>query len=218
MKAVLWGLLFSCCVSMTARADDLALELADLIGGKAQYQLLSHQVLGEMIRKQPAMAYQGSHSELGPAVSDLDSDARRAAQTYHSHFTQREIQDMVLFFRTSQRVKVCALYAIAARRDGADWSAAGPRAAASVDSDVARCRSASPSANTPAYCSSLRSQWRTRSTLTPPEDGEPPALADLNHYAVNAQHFLYLRPLPQGQGILGLSLNAAGAGKKRPSV
>ena len=50
MKAVLWGLLFSCCVSMTARADDLALELADLIGGKAQYQLLSHQVLGEMIR------------------------------------------------------------------------------------------------------------------------------------------------------------------------
>ena len=56
MKAVLWGLLFSCCVSMTARADDLALELADLIGGKAQYQLLSHQVLGDMIRKQPAMA------------------------------------------------------------------------------------------------------------------------------------------------------------------
>ena len=101
MKAVLWGLLFSCFVSMAARADDLALELADLIGGKAQYQLLSHQVLGEMIRKQPAMApYQGVIQSWARQYLTWSRMRAELAQTYHSHFTQREIQDMVVFFRT----------------------------------------------------------------------------------------------------------------------
>lgn len=50
--AVLAGLIMSCQVW----ADDNALQLADLIGGKEQYQRQSHQVLLEMIRKQPAMA------------------------------------------------------------------------------------------------------------------------------------------------------------------
>ena len=101
MKRVLWGLLLVFCISGSVRADDLALELADLIGGKAQYQRLSHQVLGEMIRKQPAMApYQGVIQQWAQQYLTWVRMRAELAQTYHSHFTPREIQDMVLFFRT----------------------------------------------------------------------------------------------------------------------
>ena len=42
--------------SVWAATEDSALTLADLMGGKQQFNLLSHQVLNKMIRQQPELA------------------------------------------------------------------------------------------------------------------------------------------------------------------
>lgn len=103
MRVGIWRWLLLClvCLPLAAQESDPALELADLIGGKAQYQQLSHQVLGDMIRKQPAMArYQGVVQSWAREYLTWDRFRAELAQTYHSHFSNREIRDMVLFFRT----------------------------------------------------------------------------------------------------------------------
>ena len=103
MRVGAWRWLWLClvCLPLTAQESDPALELADLIGGKAQYQQLSHQVLGEMIRKQPAMArYQGVIQRWAKEYLTWERMRAELAQTYHSHFSSPEIRDMVLFFRT----------------------------------------------------------------------------------------------------------------------
>jgi uncharacterized protein len=105
MKVVSWRLfaLLLFCGPLLAEvvSPDPALELADLIGGKTQYTQLSHQVLGDMIRKQPAMArYQGVVQRWAREYLTWGRMRAELAQTYHSHFTGAEIRDMVLFFRT----------------------------------------------------------------------------------------------------------------------
>ena len=103
MRVGAWRWLWLClvCLPLTAQDSDPALELADLIGGKAQYQQLSHQVLGDMIRKQPAMArYQGVVQRWAKEYLTWQRMRAELAQTYHSHFSGPEIRDMVLFFRT----------------------------------------------------------------------------------------------------------------------
>ena len=100
MRLILFVIL-SFLFSVSARAGDSALLLADLVGGKDQYNQLSHQVLGEMIRRQPALVrYQGVIQQWAKSYLTWERMRAELAQTYHSHFTPREIQDMVLFFRT----------------------------------------------------------------------------------------------------------------------
>lgn len=95
--ALLTGLL----LASTAYAADPALELADLIGGKAQYNQLSHQVLGDMIRKQPALVrYQPVIQKWAKEYLTWERMRAELAQTYHSHFTTSEIDQMLLFFGT----------------------------------------------------------------------------------------------------------------------
>lgn len=92
--ALLTGLL----LASTAYAADPALELADLIGGKAQYNQLSHQVLGDMIRKQPALVrYQPVIQKWAKEYLTWERMRAELAQTYHSHFTTSEINQMLLF-------------------------------------------------------------------------------------------------------------------------
>ena len=87
--------------SVSARAGDSALLLADLVGGKDQYNQLSHQVLGEMIRRQPALVrYQGVIQQWAKSYLTWERMRAELAQTYHSYFTQGEINQMVLFFQT----------------------------------------------------------------------------------------------------------------------
>lgn len=93
--------IFALFSSASARAGDSALLLADLVGGKEQYNQLSHQVLGEMIRRQPALVrYQGVIQQWAKSYLTWDRMRAELAQTYHSHFTQAEINQMVLFFQT----------------------------------------------------------------------------------------------------------------------
>lgn len=95
--ALLCGLLFV----GPACASDPALELADLIGGKAHYNQLSHQVLGEMIRKQPALVrYQPVIQKWAREYLTWERMRAELAQTYHSHFTTAEINQMLQFFST----------------------------------------------------------------------------------------------------------------------
>ena len=95
--AVLAGLIMSC----QAWADDNALQLADLIGGKEQYQRQSHQVLLEMIRIQPAMArYQDVVQRWAQEYLTWERMRAELAMTYQAHFTHQEIAQMVQFFQT----------------------------------------------------------------------------------------------------------------------
>lgn len=100
MRTVWCGLL-SVLMTCHVWASDSALELADLIGGKEQYQRQSHQVLLEMIRKQPAMArYQGVVQRWAQEYLTWERMRAELAMTYHAHFTHQEIEQMVQFFRT----------------------------------------------------------------------------------------------------------------------
>lgn len=89
--------------------------------------------------------------------TDRQLDGAELAQTYHSHFTQREIQDMVLFSHT-QWAKICALYATAARRDGTDWSTVGSGAAASVEFQMLRDAGAKVQVQSSTLSASLQRQ------------------------------------------------------------
>ena len=100
MRLILFVIL-SLFFSTSVRAGDSALLLADLVGGKDQYNQLSHQVLGEMIRRQPALVrYQGVIQQWAKSYLTWERMRAELAQTYHSHFTQGEINQMVLFFQT----------------------------------------------------------------------------------------------------------------------
>ena len=95
---LLWGVVL---YSSAAMAGDNALLLADLVGGKEQYNQLSHQVLGDMIRKQPALVrYQGVIQQWASTYLTWERMRAELAQTYHSHFTNAEINQMVSFFQT----------------------------------------------------------------------------------------------------------------------
>lgn len=101
-------LLTSCCVFAfaAAAAEDIALTLADVIGGKQQYNLLNHQVLNKMIRQQPELArYQSVVMAWSDECLTWDRMRVELARTYHSHFSEKEMQDMLLFFRTSSGQK-----------------------------------------------------------------------------------------------------------------
>ena len=95
---LLWCVLL---YSSMATATDSALLLADLVGGKEQYNQLSQQVLGDMIRKQPALVrYQGVIQQWASTYLTWERMRAELAQTYHSHFTNAEINQMVSFFQT----------------------------------------------------------------------------------------------------------------------
>lgn len=89
-------------VSVWAATEDSALTLADLIGGKQQFNLFSHQVLNKMIRQQPELArYQPVVQKWGKENLTWARMRNELAIAYHSHFTEQEIQQMILFFRTA---------------------------------------------------------------------------------------------------------------------
>ncbi|MDD2343019.1 MAG: DUF2059 domain-containing protein [Tolumonas sp.] len=89
-------------VSVWAATEDSALTLADLIGGKQQFNLFSHQVLNKMIRQQPELArYQPVVQKWGKENLTWAHMRTELAIAYHSHFTEPEIQQMILFFRTA---------------------------------------------------------------------------------------------------------------------
>nr|WP_321242130.1 DUF2059 domain-containing protein [uncultured Tolumonas sp.] len=89
-------------VSVWAATEDSALTLADLIGGKQQFNLFSHQVLNKMIRQQPELArYQPVVQKWGKENLTWARMRTELATTYHAHFTEQEIQQMILFFRTA---------------------------------------------------------------------------------------------------------------------
>ncbi|MDD2841079.1 MAG: DUF2059 domain-containing protein [Tolumonas sp.] len=89
-------------VSVWAATEDSALTLADLIGGKQQFNLFSHQVLNKMIRQQPELArYQPVVQKWGKENLTWARMRTELAIAYHSHFTEQEIQQMILFFRTA---------------------------------------------------------------------------------------------------------------------
>ena len=90
------------CVSVWAATEDSALTLADLIGGKQQFNLFSHQVLNKMIRQQPELArYQPVVQKWGKENLTWTRMRTELAIAYHAHFTEQEIQQMILFFRTA---------------------------------------------------------------------------------------------------------------------
>ena len=100
MRLILFVIL-SLFFSASVRAGDSALLLADLVGGKDQYNQLSHHVLGEMIRRQPALVrYQGVIQQWAKSYLTWERMRAELAQTYHSHFTNAEINQMVSFFQT----------------------------------------------------------------------------------------------------------------------
>jgi hypothetical protein len=89
-------------VSVWAATENSALVLADLIGGKQQFNLLNHQVLNKMIKQQPELArYQPVVQQWGKEYLTWAKMRVELAAAYRSHFTEPEIQQMILFFRTS---------------------------------------------------------------------------------------------------------------------
>lgn len=101
-------LLISCSVltSSVFAAEDSALTLADVMGGKQQFNLLSHQVLNRMIRQQPELArYQSVVQQWGKESLTWERMRVELARSYHSHFSEQEIHDFILFFRTSSGQK-----------------------------------------------------------------------------------------------------------------
>ena len=102
-------LLTSCCIfsfAAVAAEEDRALTLADLMGGKQQYNLLNHQVLNKMIRQQPELArYQSVVMAWSDECLTWERMRVELARTYRSHFSEREMHDMLLFFRTASGQK-----------------------------------------------------------------------------------------------------------------
>jgi hypothetical protein len=89
-------------VSVWSATEDNALVLADLIGGKQQFNLLSHQVLNKMIKQQPELArYQPVVQQWGKECLTWSRMRAELATAYRSHFTDSEMQQLILFFRTS---------------------------------------------------------------------------------------------------------------------
>ena len=89
-------------VNVCAVTEDSALTLADLMGGKQQFNLLSHQVLNKMIRQQPELArYQPVVQKWGKEYLTWARMRTELAASYHAHFTEAEIRQMILFFRTA---------------------------------------------------------------------------------------------------------------------
>lgn len=106
MKIRMIGVGLLCLMSSVCRAEDAALTLADLIGGKDQYNQLNHQVLQEMIRKQPALTrYQVVVQQWAKEYVTWERMRAELAQTYHSHFTNAEIARMLVFFSTPEGQK-----------------------------------------------------------------------------------------------------------------
>ena len=104
IRMIALGLLWV--MSSVCRAEDAALTLADLSGGKDQYKQLNHQVLQEMIRKQPALTrYQGVVQQWAKEYVTWTRMRAELAQTYHSHFSNVEIARMVDFFSTAEGQK-----------------------------------------------------------------------------------------------------------------
>jgi hypothetical protein len=90
------------CSNVWAASEDSALTLADLIGGKQQFNLLSHQVLNKMIRQQPELArYQPVVQRWGKEYLTWAQMRAELATSYRSHFTEQEMKQMILFFRTA---------------------------------------------------------------------------------------------------------------------
>lgn len=95
-------LLSFACVNAWAVTEDSALTLADLIGGKQQFNLLSHQVLNKMIRQQPELArYQPTVQRWGKQYLTWDQMRSELATSYRAHFSEQEMKQMILFFRTA---------------------------------------------------------------------------------------------------------------------
>jgi len=86
----------------SAAAEDNALVLADVMGGKQQFNLFSHQVLNNLIRKQPELArFQPIVQDWGKETLTWEKMRVELAKHYHQHFSEHEIQQMILFFQTS---------------------------------------------------------------------------------------------------------------------
>lgn len=89
------------CSFQTLSAEDNALVLADLMGGKQQFNLLSHQTLKNLIKEQPELArHQAIVLEWGKKTLTWERMRAELAKQYHQHFSEPEIQQMILFFRT----------------------------------------------------------------------------------------------------------------------
>lgn len=80
-------------------ADDPALTLADVAGGKTQFLTLSQQVLNQLVRQQPELA---RHEKIvlawGREALTWDKMRIELASIYHQYFTPAEIKDMTAFF------------------------------------------------------------------------------------------------------------------------
>lgn len=84
-----------------AYAEDTALQLADVMGGKSQFNLLSHQTLNQMIRQQPELArYQPLVAQWGKETLTWERMRVALARNYQSHFSEQEMRQMLLFFKT----------------------------------------------------------------------------------------------------------------------
>lgn len=96
-------IIFGCLIGFvsTAYAEETALELADAMGGKSQFNLLSHQTLNQMIQKQPELArYQPLVAQWGKETLTWEKMRVALARDYESHFSEQEMRQMLLFFRT----------------------------------------------------------------------------------------------------------------------
>ncbi len=96
-------ILLACCFLWfsTAYAEETALQLADAMGGKAQFNLLSHQTLNQMIQKQPELArYQSLLAQWGKETLTWERMRVALARNYQSHFSEQEMRQMLLFFKT----------------------------------------------------------------------------------------------------------------------
>lgn len=88
--------------SFSVATEDNALVLADVMGGKQQFNLFSHQALNNLIRERPELArYQPIVQTWGKETLTWEKMRVELAKHYHQHFTEHEIQQMILFFRTS---------------------------------------------------------------------------------------------------------------------